>query len=187
MLRLGHHVCSLYALCFFELLLLGFLTTGRAIAEDRLAVAVKVAFVANFAHFTTWPDDAFADAVAPIDLFVYGGERTWEAFGSIDGKPVGARKIRVRLMRPAETVDRCHMMFFDQDVDRSVLSTALATVKNRPVLTVGETPDFINLGGVINISIKNDRFHFEIEPVRASRRGLKISSRLLKLATILDD
>ena len=79
------------------------------------------------------------------------------------------------------------MMFVSRDVDRSVLSGALAAVENRPVLTVGEIPGFIQLGGIIYIFSKKDRFHFEIKPETAHRQGLKLSSRLLKLAIIVGD
>jgi hypothetical protein len=162
-------------------------TAGPAFAGNMDPAAVKAAFVLNFARYTVWPDIAFSDAATPINLYVYGGKKTWKAFRNIDGQQVGARKIRVRLMKPAETVDNCHIMFVDHDVDRKILATMLAAVKRQPVLTVGETEDFITLGGIINIFRKNERFYFEIKPSRASRGGLRISSRLLKLAIILDD
>ena len=169
------------------LILFCFLGAGTVNAGDMEPAAVKAAFVLNFARFTAWPNNTFRDAAAPIDLLVYGGEKTWKAFSGIDDQQVGARRIRVRLMKPTDTVDKCHMMFFDHDLDRNALTTALAVVKNRPVLAIGETADFISLGGIINIFSKNERFHFEIAPSRASRWGLRISSRLLKLAIILDD
>ena len=187
MLRMGHTLYSFNGLRLLIPLLLCSLVTGWANAEDPLEAAAKAAYVVNFAHFTTWPDDAFADASTPIDLIVYGGERTRESFKSIDGQKAGEREIRVHLMRPAETIDHCHLIFFDQDVDYTFLSTVLNSVRGRPVLTIGETPDFIGLGGIVNIFYKDERLHFNVKPARASRRGLKISSRLLKLADNLDD
>lgn len=170
------------------LLVLFFLSIAPpASAENMDPVAVKAAFVLNFARFTAWPDDAFSGGNAPIELCVYGNQQTWDAFANIDGQPVGVRKIRVRLMKPTETVDKCHIMFFDHHVDRDDLIAALATVRLRPVLTVGETVDFVSLGGIVNLFSNDGRLRFEIEPSRARRGGLRISSRLLKLAIILDD
>ena len=79
------------------------------------------------------------------------------------------------------------MMFFSRDVDRSVLSGVLIGAWNKPVLIIGGMTDFIRIGGVISILNEDNRFHFEIKPETAQRRGLKLSSRLLKLATIVED
>ena len=173
--------------CWALLLLVCLFSALPARADNMNPVAVKAAFVLNFARFTAWPDDAFSDGTAPIELCVYGGQQTWDAFASIDGQQVGARKIRVRLMTPTKTVDKCHIMFFDHHVGRDDLIAALATVKLRPVLTVGETADFVSLGGIVNLFSHDGRLKFEIEPSRARRSGLRISSRLLKLAIVLDD
>ncbi|XPS82551.1 hypothetical protein Dvar_05690 [Desulfosarcina variabilis str. Montpellier] len=191
MKKRGHTVWIVGRLRFSRLLLFlllfCFFGAVPASAGNMDPAALKAAFVLNFARFTTWPDDAFRDDTAPIDLHVYGGQKTWQAFRNIDGQQVGTRKIRVRLMKPTEMVDKCHIMFFDHDVDRDDLTTALAATKLQPVLTVGETSNFINLGGIINLFSKSGRLKFEIEPSRAKRGGLRISSRLLKLAIILDD
>jgi hypothetical protein len=55
------------------------------------------------------------------------------------------------------------------------------------VLIIGETPYFARIGGVINFISKNGRLHFEINPQEAERHGLKISSRVLQLATIVEN
>ena len=173
--------------CWALLLLICTFSALPARAENMDPVAVKAAFVLNFARFTAWPDDAFSDGTAPIELCVYGGQQTWDSFATIDGQQVGARKIHVRLMNPTETVDKCHIVFFDHHVDRDDLIALLARVKLRPVLTVGETADFVSLGGIVNLFSNDGRLRFEIIPSRARRGGLRISSRLLKLAIILDD
>ncbi len=160
---------------------------GTAKTASLESDTVKAAFVLNFAKYTLWPDESFSSPTAPIELWVFGGETIHRAFGTINGKIVGSRKLRVRFMQSVEVADSCHMMFISRDVDRSILSDALAAAENRPVLTVGEIPDFTRLGGIINIFSKKGRFHFEVQPEKAHRQGLKISSRLLKLAIIVGD
>jgi YfiR/HmsC-like len=160
---------------------------GTADAANLEADTVKAAFVLNFARYTQWPEQAFASPADPIELWVLGGETTRRAFETIDAKTVGSRKLRVRFMQSAQAADSCHMIFVSRDMDRSIWSAALAAIGNRPVLTVGEMPEFIRFGGIINIFSKKGRFHFEIQPEAARRQGLKISSRLLKLAIITGD
>lgn len=162
-------------------------TIPQSNAGNPGAAAVKAALVLNFAKFTTWPEDAFSEPAAPIDLWVYGDAAIQAAFGDIDGQVVGSRKIRIRLMKAVETTDNCHMMFFDQDTDRDILAAALRSVEHRPVLMTGAIQDFIHMGGMINMISINGRYYFEINPGAANMRGLKISSRFLKLAIIVDE
>lgn len=182
MKRVGriYRFCVLLAVLYLPMV-------GAAGGADIEANTVKAAFVLNFAKYTLWPNDSFAGSTDPIELWVFGGETTRQAFGTINGKKIGARTLHVRFMNTAETTDSCHMIYLSRDVDRDLLAEMLATVGNRPVLTVGERPDFIQFGGIVNIFSKKGRFHFEINPESAHQHGLKISSRLLKLAIIVSD
>jgi hypothetical protein len=62
-----------------------------------------------------------------------------------------------------------------------------AAAKDQPVLLIGETSDFARIGGIINFISRNGRLHFEINIQEAERHGLKISSRILQLATIIEN
>jgi hypothetical protein len=54
-----------------------------------------------------------------------------------------------------------------------------------PVLTVGETDDFIRAGGIIRFIEAGRKIRFEINPDAADRVSLRLSSRLLRLADIV--
>ena len=170
---------------FFLLILLS-VWVERTNADSFEEATIKAAFVLNFAKFTTWPADAFAGPDADIELWVMGDATVQRAFASIDGETVGSRKIHVRYGSLVSSGDPCHMLFAARDVQRSILTEFLAIIHDRPVLSVGEMTDFIRLGGIINIFSKDGRFCFEIKPTAADRRGLQISSRLLKLAIVID-
>jgi hypothetical protein len=55
-----------------------------------------------------------------------------------------------------------------------------------PILTVGDAADFIGRGGMIRFAEVANRIRFEINPGAAERSGLRVSSRLLRLAEIVD-
>jgi hypothetical protein len=63
-------------------------------------------------------------------------------------------------------------------------ASLLAALSGRPVITVGESPDFLTAGGIINFVRQGNKIRFEINPQAAQRSGLKISSQLLRLAII---
>jgi hypothetical protein len=58
----------------------------------------------------------------------------------------------------------------------------LKNARTQPVLTVGESPDFVRQGGIINFILEEGKVRFEIDPANAERARLRISSRLLRLA-----
>jgi hypothetical protein len=53
------------------------------------------------------------------------------------------------------------------------------------ILTIGDTKGFGESGVMINFLTKENKVRFEINLAAARRAGLKISSKLLSLATIV--
>ena len=62
----------------------------------------------------------------------------------------------------------------------------LQSAAGMPILTVGETPRFIEQGGIVTFFLENGKVRFEINRSAAERSGLRFSSRLLQLAKIVD-
>lgn len=54
------------------------------------------------------------------------------------------------------------------------------------VLTVGENDQFAALGGMIQLVMENRRIRFKINSSAASECGIRISSKLLALAEIVN-
>ena len=66
--------------------------------------------------------------------------------------------------------------------ERDSLKEVLSFFRGKPVLTISEVNGFIEQGGIINFIIVNDKIRFEINERVAKESGLKISSKLLRLA-----
>ena len=60
-------------------------------------------------------------------------------------------------------------------------------LKGSSTLTVGETEGFATLGGIINLTVEENKVHFEVNLLAANRAGLKISSKLLSMAKIVKE
>jgi len=74
------------------------------------------------------------------------------------------------------------MLFFSREEDRRQ-AAILRSLRGQPVLTVGETGDFLSDGGMIQLHLDEDKVRFDINAGLADSSHLKISSRLLLLAT----
>ena len=166
-------------------LLLLLLLPGRATAEPAQEYSVKAAIILNFARYTQWP--APPAAGTPLTLCVLGNGFLKEVFASIHGKEVNGRPLRVRHAAAPEGISPCDILFVPRDFDRRTLTDLLRRLRRSPVLTIGESPGFIAAGGMINLFQRDNRIRFEVNPGAVQDHGLMISSRLLKLAIIVEN
>jgi hypothetical protein len=146
---------------------------------------VKAAFLYNFARFVEWPAEAFRDAHAPFVIAVLGRDPFGRALDqTVAGKSVLGRRIEVRRADRLDGVRGAHIVFVSAS-ERGHLSTILRAMNAPGVLVVGETDGFAQRGGAINFVLHGNKVRFEINPARAEQSRLRISSQLLKLATLV--
>jgi hypothetical protein len=143
---------------------------------------MKALYLFNFAQFVEWPAAAFAGAGEPIGICVMGDN----PFGSslhkaVAGKHAAGRSFRIREIKAVQQSSGCHLLFVpasEQENQAAILKFA----RDRNLLTVGETTDFLQSGGIIELRLKAGRLRFAIALEAASSSRLKISSKLLSLA-----
>jgi len=143
---------------------------------------VKAAFLFHFAQFVEWPPEAFKEADSPLTYCTVGEDAFRGALDeSVKGKRIGNRQLRVRHLGEQEPIDGCQVLFI-AGVHKMRQTDELATVRGRPVLTVGETEQFVQDGGIIGFLLVEKKVRFEINLESAEKSGLKISAKLLALA-----
>ena len=170
----------------FLLLLIVFLSVS-VLAAPRDEYAVKAAFVMNFAMLTEWPESAFSNPASDISLCVVGGSTLPRAFQSIEGKMIGKRTLRVLAVETQTTLPDCQVVFYREEVETEELVRTLSAVRGKPVLTIGEKKNVTRLGGAIHFYTEGGKLKFAINPDVVAKQGLKLSSRLLKIATLIDN
>ena len=160
---------------------------GDAYSEE-LSVSeyqIKAAFLYNFVKFIEWPASAFKGTHSDLYLCVLGDDPFGTALDrTISGKIVNGRTLAVKRSGRLQDLKDCHLMFLSSS-ERDRLTKILDVLAGSSVLTVGDTDQFALLGGMINLYVEESKVRFEINPHAAERSGLKISSKLLKLAKIV--
>jgi hypothetical protein len=160
---------------------------GAAIAyADSLShreYRIKAAFLYNFIKFVEWPADRFADEGTPIILCVIGKD----PFGTtledtVAGKIVKGRHIGIRRIDNVDDLDACHLLFVGSS-ERERLWQIVASSHGANVLTVGDMDDFVEFGGIINLTKSADKIRFQINLAAAKKAQLKLDLKLLKLAS----
>ena len=79
---------------------------------------------------------------------------------------------------------RCQILFVTSS-ERQRFRSSAASLKGSAILTVGETPGFIDDGGIINLKLEGGKIRFEINVDAADQAQLIVSSKLLSLAQIV--
>jgi hypothetical protein len=150
----------------------------RAITEYE----VKAAYLYNFAQFVEWPADAFGSANEPLTICIAGDNVFDTALSNaIGGKTVSRRSLAVREIADLKQHPKCHVVFVSSTETRR-MKAVLAEFRGRSVLTVGESEDFLAAGGIVNLKLHDGRVRFDISVKAAEAAGLRISSKLLRLA-----
>lgn len=148
---------------------------------------VKAAFLLNFARLVEWPAAVGPKQGQALVVCVHGEEAsTADALRALDGVTVEEHPVEVRALDSPSELNGCHILFL-ADVRNADAPAWIAGSQRRSVLSVGEAPGFAGRGGVINFFVEGKKLRFEINKDAADRSGLKISSRLLRLARLVPD
>jgi hypothetical protein len=142
---------------------------------------LKAAFVYRFPQFVEWPAPALHGHEA-ITICVLRPN----PFGTllrelIAGETLNGRPLAIRETERPSDIDGCQVVFVPGS-GNATARAVLEAVGNHPILTVGESPRFLDQGGVISLQVIDRRVRFEVSPAAAERIGLRLSSQLLRLA-----
>jgi len=95
---------------------------------------------------------------------------------SIDGRPMHISRVS-----NAEEARSCDILFVGES-DLSQVDRDLAEVSGAPVLTVSNTPGFVDRGGMIQFVVQQNRVRFRVNLAAVARAHIQLSSELLKVA-----
>jgi hypothetical protein len=144
---------------------------------------VKAAFLFHFAQLVDWPSGAFNPGNQSFNLCIFDDEpHRQELQGTLEGKPIGARVVHVLLLNQMQPAQGCSILFLSRDGGRHQ-AEVLRSLRGQPVLTVGEADNFLSEGGIIRLHLEQGKIRFDINVDAADSSHLKISSRLLLLAS----
>jgi hypothetical protein len=166
----------------FSAVVMFLISSGKAQSASVTEYQVKAAFLFHFAEFVTWPAGALGNAGDSFLICVLGDDPFHgDLETTIQGKILATRTVRVRHVEQEQETQGCHVLFIGKNELKGASSLA-ATLRNMPVLTVGESDNFLQSGGIIRFCMEDRKVRFEINQEAAEAANLKISSRLLLLA-----
>jgi len=162
----------------------GSILAGPARASS-VEYRVKAAFLYNFTKFVEWPANDEKKG-KPFRIGILGKDRFGGEMEALAGKAVNDRFLEIqRFLGWEDRAAQCDILFISSSEEKN-LPEILRRLNKAPILTVGDTDGYAARGVMINFFMEANKVRFEINLKPARHVGLKISSRLLKLAVIFD-
>ncbi|MBC7924614.1 MAG: YfiR family protein [Bryobacteraceae bacterium] len=141
---------------------------------------LKAVYVLNFIRLVKWveiPGENVTKlpvcALAKSDFATTVGE-------TVTGKTVGNRVISFRLT-PSPDPLLCRVVIVDT-ASYPVAQPALHAVRDAPVLTIGNGPGLLAMGGMFELIVEDRKVQFDASLDAVRRAKLDVSARLLQLS-----
>ena len=144
-----------------------------AIAQDSREIEAAITY--RIAQFVNYPHQ---DRKPSLDLCVTRNDPMDAYLHALRGQPIGTRTLVVRSVDGGASSYRdCDIAFLG--AGGSALARSLGGLG---ILTIGEGEDFLARGGMIGLARSGRQIRFRVNYGVTARAGIKVSSKLLRLA-----
>ncbi len=142
---------------------------------------LKAAVVLSFLRYGDWGPALTANAAIKVGVVGRPGFAA-ALHHSLEGKSVNDHPVQVVELK--NIVERCCQVIYFAGDKSAGIKAALQSPALARVLTIGETRDFLDWGGAVNLFVLDGRMTFEVSLEALERCGVNISSRLLRFGQI---
>lgn len=146
---------------------------------------VKAAISLNLTRFTQWPESVWNANSQNINLCVLGNRAIQQTFSQMENKAIGRRFLHVIPLDLPLNLEKCNVIYVSA-LDKRGVVQLLSGISGQPKLSIGEQDDFLEQGGLVNLDMKEGKINIQVNLDAVIRSGIKISSRVLSLTTIIN-
>ncbi len=160
----------------FSVLLL-FAVSAVHATED---VDYKAKFIIKLLDYVTWPSGAETDGSGNVVINIVGTSTMTAKLNELGA----GKNITVKEVTLDDNIADCQILFM-ATAETADLAKILKKVNGTTALTVSDAEYFGNYGVMINFFADGGKTKFEVNKTVVDMAGIKISSKLLKLAKII--
>jgi hypothetical protein len=166
---------------FLAVFLLG-LYAPAAHAQNTSEQQFKAAFLFNLTKFVDWPEQIYASSGNQIRICVLAAESLAGILErTVQGERVGGRAVVVQRFTAPDGLRGCQVAYIE-NFNQAGMREALEALQSAGTLTVGESPAFVQMGGMLAFSVERNRLRFDANKRSIDASPVRVSSRLLRLA-----
>lgn len=147
------------------------------VTEDQ----VIAAYLYNFGKFVDWPENRIK---RHVNLCIWKDNDFRMQIKNLGTKQIRGKPLRLRLVRSTEGIKHCHILYFPSEYN--LAPEHVQEAYQHHVLLVGLKDNFTQQNGMIQIKKVGSHLKLKIGLKSAQKADLKVSSKLLKIATDID-
>lgn len=142
---------------------------------------IEAAFLRNFARYVTWPPAVFADNRSFWRICILGNDPFGDVLdNTLAGRAEQERSFEIVRTDTLNELPDCQIVFVAYQ-DAAKRRAALAALKNLPILTVSDAPEFLQEGGIVQFHV-GDRVEMSINLDRSRSASLSIQTKMLEVS-----
>lgn len=146
---------------------------------------IKADFVYTVAKFVDWPEGSMGAPGTPLRFGIVGSDEAAGAIAAaLRGRKVHERPLVVQTITDLKRLPECQIVYVAESNGAGVRAV-LSQIGSASILTIGETSDFAQSGGILGLRMRDTLVQFEVNIEAARRAGITISSKILRLGGVV--
>ncbi len=138
----------------------------------------KAGVMHSIASLVVWPPQAYAKR-GEIVFGILGRDPFREAIDLVKDWLVAGKRLRVARFADLSRLGPCQVLFISRS-EMERLPDILKELEGKNVLTVGESEDFLERGGMVRLySTPDHRVRFDLDQEAVQKAGLRMHQRLV--------
>lgn len=166
-----------------SLLVMSLSTWQLGYAQSFKPEELRASFLYHIAHYTNYPDESFSNNTFNFCFMEDANQSHTKVFDKLPKKRLKDKDIKLVSLEKPEQIsgDQCQVVFIGKQAESQELFAKLQEL-NKTIVSVGETRDFIENGGMITIVPLQSKMRIFFSQEQYENTSLKFSSLLLKRA-----
>jgi YfiR/HmsC-like len=154
--------------------------------QKEIEYKLKAAYLLHFLQFVEWPDSVFENEKSPIVVTILGDDPFGNTLDDITkSEKIGEHPIVIKRTHSLGNVDFCHVLYISSS-EKDNFRSILKHIDSAPILTISDIDNFGEEGGNISFYLEENKLRFAINLQTLKQADLKVSSKLLRLAKIIN-
>jgi hypothetical protein len=154
----------------------------HASPSEALEHQVKSAFVYRLIRYIEWN----TNSSSTITIGVVGEGSITPYLKKIEGKLIKDQQIKVKVTSNIENLGSVQILFINH-MKKDRTKEILSSLKGKNILTISDMDYFCEIGGNIGLVTINGKIRLQVNLKTSREAGLKISSKILRLANITSE
>jgi hypothetical protein len=155
---------------------------ARAFASDSKESMVKAAFIYNFVKFVEWPNGKKISQQANINICTLGESGVNNTSKVFQAASTDTLRLSLAPQKSWKSAPKdCHILFISGS-EAGQMAQILSGLKLQPVLTVSDSENFVEQGGMIGFVVNDNKIKITVNTKAVTDAGLRVDAQLLEIA-----